>query len=47
MGLSEIRVTTKSGRQMRIDGTESSGYYSETRVPAPVTDPTKHLVNYV
>ena len=32
--------------QMRTDGTAPGDYFSETRVPAPVTDPTKHLVDY-
>ena len=40
--LDEIRVTTKSGRLIR-DGED---YFHENRVPAPVTDPTKHLVDY-
>ena len=40
--LDEIRVTTKSGRLIR----DGEGYFHENRVPAPVTDPTKHLVDY-
>jgi D-threo-aldose 1-dehydrogenase len=44
--LGEIRVTTKSGRRMREGGSEDGAYFWETRVPAPVTDPSKHLVDY-
>ena len=44
--LSEIRVTTKSGRLMREGGSEDGGYFWEQRVPAPVVDPSKHLVDY-
>ena len=40
--LDEIRVTTKSGRLIR----DGEVYFHENRVPAPVTDPTKHLVDY-
>jgi hypothetical protein len=43
----EVRVTTKSGRLLRDDpGLPMPTRFHETRVPAPVTDPSRHLVDY-